>query len=155
MLTKIVRFAQEKGIKLALNPGSKEIEAHDKLKPFLPLVDVLLVNREEAARLTGHKGDNLKAIYADMAKLGAKIVAITNGRKGAVVFQEGEMVKLPAKKGKTVEETGAGDAFGCGLVAGLIKGFSLKKSLSMGVANGASVVKYFGPKKGLLFATEV
>ncbi|MBU1085522.1 MAG: carbohydrate kinase family protein [Candidatus Beckwithbacteria bacterium] len=155
MLTKIIRTAQDKGIKVALNPGSKEIEADDKLRSFLPFVDVLLVNKEEAAKLTKHEVSNLDEIYKDISKLGAKVVAITNGRRGAVAFQAGEMVKLPAVKSKVVEETGAGDAFGCGLVAGLIKGLDLKEALKMGLLNGSSVVKHFGPKKGLLFETEI
>ncbi|MEA3355087.1 MAG: carbohydrate kinase family protein [Patescibacteria group bacterium] len=155
MLTKIIRVAQDRKIKVALNPGSKEIEAYDKLIQFLPHVDVLLVNREEAAKLTKHKVGNLDAIYKDISKFGAKVIAITNGRRGAVVFQEGEMVKMPAEKSKAVEETGAGDAFGCGLVAGLVKGFELKKALKMGLKNGAAVVEHFGPKKGLLFETEM
>lgn len=155
MLTKIIRVAQDKGIKVALNPGSKEIEAGEKLKSFLPHVDVLLVNREEAAKLCKHETSNLKAIYRDISKFGAKVVTITDGRKGAVVFQDGELVKLPAKKNKTVEETGAGDAFGCGLVAGLIRELSLKEALKMGVLNGAAVTRYFGPKKGLLFKPEM
>lgn len=155
MLTKIIRVAQNKKIKVALNPGSKEIEAREKLKVFLPQVDVLMVNIQEAAKLTGHEVLNKEEIYKDISRLGVKVVAITDGRRGAIAFQAGEMVKLPAKKLKAVEETGAGDAFGCGLVAGLIGGLSLKQSLSMGVANGAAVTLYFGPKQGLLFKPEM
>jgi len=155
MLTKIIRVAQEKKIKVAINPGSKEIEAGAKLKSFLTHVDVLLLNREEAAKLTGHESDNLKDIYKDAGKLGAKVVTVTDGRKGAVVFQEGELVKLPAEKTKTIEETGAGDAFGCALVAGLVKKYPLKDALKMGVHNGASVASHFGPKQGLLFKPEM
>ena len=155
MLTKIVRVAQTKGIKIAMNPGSKEIQAEEKLKAFLPSLEVLLVNRQEAARLTRHEFSNMKAIVADVAKLGVKVVAITEGGKGATVVQGGKAIKLPAYKTKVREETGAGDAFGCGLVAGLVKGYSVDKALKLGLANGASVVEHFGPKKGLLFEPEV
>jgi sugar/nucleoside kinase (ribokinase family) len=151
MMTKIVREAQAKKIKIALNPGSKEIQAEDKLRVFLPHVEVLLLNRQEAARLTKHEFKNMEAIVKDASKLGAKIVAITEGGRGAKVIQGGRVISLKASKSKMVEETGAGDAFGCGLVAGLIKGYSLEKSLTMGLKNGASVVEHFGPKEGLLF----
>jgi len=154
LLTKIVRESQAKGIKVALNPGSKEIQAGDKLKKFLPSLEVLLLNRQEAARLTKHEFGNIEAIVRDVMKMGVKVVAITEGRKGATVVKEGRVVKLPSFKTKNVEETGAGDAFGTGLVAGLIKGYSLDKALKLGLSNGASVVSEFGPKKGLLFATD-
>jgi len=155
LLTKIIRVAQEKGIKVALNPGSKEIQAGDKLKAFLPYVEVLLVNRQEAARLTKHEFKNKEEILEDAGKLGAKIVAITEGRKGATLISDKEKIYLPAKKVKTLEETGAGDAFGCGLVGGLIQGMSLKKALELGIVNGAAVATEFGPKKGLLFKPEI
>jgi sugar/nucleoside kinase (ribokinase family) len=154
MMTKIIREAQTKQIKVALNPGSKEIQAEDKLKAFLPQVEVLLLNRQEAARLTKHEFKNMEAIVRDASKLGAKIVAITEGRKGAKVISGGKVISLKARKSKVVEETGAGDAFGCALVAGLIKGYSLERALTMGLKNGASVVEHFGPKKGLLFEPE-
>ncbi len=155
LLTKIIREAQAKGIKVALNPGSKEIQAVDKLKKFLPSVDVLLLNRQEAARLTKHEFKNKEAVIGDAMKLKVGVVAITEGRKGATVIKGGKVIKLPAFKTKIVEETGAGDAFGAGLVAGLIKGYALDKALKLGLANGASVVTEFGPKKGLLFETDV
>jgi len=155
MLSKIVRVAQKKGIKVALNPGSKEIAAEKKLRAFLPLVEVLLVNRQEAAKLTGHLFKNKEEIVADVGRLGAGMVVITEGRKGATLVKEKKIIKLPAFKIKTVEETGAGDAFGCGLVAGLIKGMKPEEALRLGLANGAAVVEEIGPKEGLLFIPEV
>ena len=154
LLSKIVREAQKKGIRVALNPGSKEIQAEDKLRAYLPQVEALLLNRQEAGRLTRHEFKNKEAIVLDLKKLGVKTVAMTEGRKGATVIKDNKVVELPGMKVKTVEETGAGDAFGCGLVAGLIKGYSIDKAFKLGMVNGASVVKHFGPKKGLLFEPE-
>lgn len=145
LLSKIVRTAQDKKIKIALNPGSGELAAPQKLKAFLPHVDLLLLNREEAAKLPG----------VDKGKLGNKMTAITNGVRGATLLKGKEKITLKAFKVKMVEQTGAGDAFGAGLVAGLIKGMGLKESLRLGMANGASVTTQFGPKAGLLFAPEV
>jgi len=113
------------------------------------------VNRQEAARLTEHMFDNKEKILEDAGKLGVKIVVVTEGRKGATLISGKEKIYLAAKKVKTVEETGAGDGFGCGLVAGLIKGMSLREALKLGIANGASVATKFGPKEGLLFEPDV
>ena len=155
LLTKIIRTASEKKIKIAFNPGSSEISAEEKLKAFLPQIELLIVNRQEAARLTKHEFSNKEEILRDLRKLGPRMVAMTEGRKGAILMEGRKIISLPAIKTETVEETGAGDAFGCGLVVGLMRYSSLEKALKLGLANGASVVKHFGPKQGLLFSPEV
>lgn len=154
LLAKIVRAAQAKKIKVAINPGASELEAGETLKQFLPHIEVLILNLEEAAKLTRHEIKNKEEILKDAAKLGPKLVAVTEGRKGAVLWQGKKKIFLPAITSKVVEETGAGDAFASGLIAGLIKFNDLKKALKLGLANGASVVEHFGPKKGLLFEPE-
>jgi len=116
---------------------------------------VLIVNRQEAAKLTGHLFSKKEEVIKDLGKLGVKKVVMTEGRKGAVLIENKKKLSLKAFKVKTVEETGAGDGFGCGVVGGLIKGMDTKKALKTGLANGASVVKHFGPKKGLLFEPEL
>jgi len=155
MLTKIVRIAGEKGIKIALNPGSKEIKAERRLRAFLSKIELLLLNRQEAAKLTGHKFENKEEILRDLRNLGSNMVVMTEGRKGVTIVKDKKIIHAAAKKVKTVEETGAGDGFGCGITAGLIKGLSVEECLKWGVVNGASVVKHFGPKQGLLFTPEI
>jgi fructokinase len=155
LLTKIIRTAQSKKIKVAFNPGSQEIKAGDKLRAFLKEVDLLILNRQEAAELTKHEYKNKQAILKSASKLGVKLVAITEGRQGAILIRGKETISVEAFKVKSIEDTGAGDAFGCGLIAGLIKGFSQEDSLRLGVANGASATTQFGPKAGLLFSTDI
>ena len=91
----------------------------------------------------------------NLAKLGPKTVAVTAGREGVTVWSGKKKLEVKAMPAKTIEETGSGDAFGCGLVGGLVKGWDLSKSIKLGLANGASVTEYFGPKQGLLFEPEV
>jgi len=155
MLTKIIRIAGEKGIKVALNPGSKEIKAGKRLRAFLGKIELLLLNRQEAAKLTEHEFKNKEEILRDLRNLGPSMVVMTEGRKGATVVKDKKIIYLAARKAKAIEETGAGDGFGCGITAGLIKGLPVEKALTWGLANGASVVKHFGPKQGLLFEPEM
>lgn len=141
LLARIIRASQKKKIRVALNPGSQEIRAREKLKQFLPHVEVLLVNRTEAAAL---------------GKIaGPKVIAVTAGREGASVRVGKKEFKAPAIKVETIEETGAGDAFGSGFVAGIISGLKPQEALKMGLVNGAAVTREFGPKAGLLFAPEI
>jgi ribokinase len=155
LLTKIVRTAQEKKIRIAINPGSQEISKLNKLKPFLKYVEVLIVNIQEAAKLTEHLPKNAKEIFADLIKWKIPVVAVTEGRKGANLIAGKKVLTLPAIKVKTVEETGAGDGFSSGFMAGIIQGSKLNEALKMGLVSGASVATQFGPKAGLLFAPEM
>ncbi|OGD58148.1 hypothetical protein A3I57_02035 [Candidatus Beckwithbacteria bacterium RIFCSPLOWO2_02_FULL_47_23] len=141
LLSMIIRQAQKQKIKVALNPGSQEIRAREKLRQFLPHVEILLLNRQEAEALGKISGP--------------KIIAVTEGRKGASLTAGKKTIKAAAVKVKTVEETGAGDAFGSAFVAGIINGLKPETALKMGLLNGAAVTTQFGPKAGLLFATEM
>ena len=51
---------------------------------------------------------------------------------------------------KTVDATGAGDAFASGFLGLYLKGASIEKSLKMGIRNSANVVRFVGTTKGLL-----
>ena len=138
LLAEIIGFAQKNHIKVALNPGKREIKEKESLKKLLN-VDVLLLNQEEAKLL------------GDLSFLKKTIIALTEGEKGIKFFdpQKG-WGEMEAFKVKMVDQTGAGDGFGCGFVSGLFKGFDLGKALRLGVANGASVVGKIGAKEGLL-----
>ncbi len=49
-----------------------------------------------------------------------------------------------------MEQTGAGDAFGTGVVTALLLNKSMDEAIKWGNKQAASVVSYMGPKKGLL-----
>lgn len=155
LLTKIVRTAQDKKIKIALNPGSKEIRAQDKLIPFLSKVEVLILNAHEASELTGKKSTQLAKMTKQLSRMGPRIVAVTQGDKGARVRVGRKVFRCQSFKVNCQEQTGAGDAFGSGLVAGLILGFKPKKAIKLALANSASVVTKMGSKAGLIWKDEV
>ena len=54
-----------------------------------------------------------------------------------------------------VERTGAGDAFGSGVLAALIHGKTLEEALLWGTSNSSSVIGYTGSQKGLLKLEEM
>lgn len=154
LLSKIVRWSQDKNVKLAVNPGSGELKSA-KLKDYLKYFEVLILNREELELLLNKK---IKAQLPekDVLSLESKITIITDGKNGAWLFEKGKPpLHQPAKKVKAIEETGAGDAFGSGFVAGQMLGYSLQKSLLLAAHNSSSVVQKIGAKAGLLFLPEV
>lgn len=145
LLIKVVDKAREKGISIALNPGSRELKEKEKLKAIFPKIKTLILNKEEA--------DSFGLFRRP--KDGPEIVVITNGRAGAKLFFSGENLFAEAFQGPVIDETGAGDAFSSGFVSGLVKGFPLEKSLKLGMANGRSVVTKIGAKTGLLCENEI
>jgi len=148
LLTKVVEKSMEKGIKLALNPGSRELKEKDKLLSFFPKIEALIINLEEAIFFTGEQSEDLA--LKKISQIGPKIVVVTKGKNGAHLFSEGKHLFSEVFSGPIIDELGAGDGFSSGFVAGLVKGFPLEKILKMGMANGKSVVTKLGAKHGLL-----
>ena len=75
---------------MAWNPGSAQIAAgFSVLKKYLSATEVLILNKEEAALLAKSRGINTASIsklLKVMQQWGPKIIAITQGEKGAYVL---------------------------------------------------------------------
>lgn len=139
LLEKLVNFAKKNKIKVAINPGRREIEQKEELLKIVKEVDVFIINQEEETQLGGIPAD-----FKGMAVVtrGAEGVKLTDPQKGILIANGFKM--------EMVDATGAGDGFFCGLVAGLVKKWPLEKALKLGIANGASVVTEIGAKTALL-----
>jgi len=161
LLEALVNHASEHGIRVALNPGGDEIEKlgkdREQLGRILSKVEVLLINKEELEELIGHQLDSETEKHINDSELLrlVKLVVITNGKDGGWVRHESRCWKYEPMVVETVEETGAGDAFGSGLVAALMKGKSVEEVVEWGKKQAASVVQYMGPKKGLMRLEEI
>lgn len=139
LLASLVDFARENKIKVAFNPGRKEINQKDKLLTLVKNIDLLVINQEEADRIGGKSEEYCK-----------KMTAVTHGAAGVKLFTPKGLLVADGFKMEMIDSTGAGDAFFCGLVAGLVKKWPIEKALKLGIANGASVVTEIGAKSGLL-----
>lgn len=145
-------------VKMAFNPGSRQLRAGlDVIKPVMEESHIIYVNRKEAEMLTqmketmGKEKDLLKALSA----LGPKISIITDGGGGAYVYDGTDFYKSGIMPVDAYERTGAGDSFGAGCVAALIKGKSFEEALLWGTVNSASVIGYVGSQRGLLKEEEL
>lgn len=158
LLEDILAFAQAEGVKVAFNPGKAELNERERLIKLLPRISVLLVNRMELAVLVGSTFEEKKELIEKAASLVAgqeTILVMTEGKEGSMVIGKGKRVRAEAFKVKSVDDTGAGDAFGSGFVYGMIKGFELGECLKAGAANGAAEVTRVGVKEGLLTEKEL
>ena len=145
--------------KLAFNPGSYQLKAGtDVMKPVLARSYVVFVNKEEASKITGIEdtgGDKIKELLKALSAHGPKISVITDGGNGSFIYDGDRFVHAGVLPVDAYERTGAGDAFGSGCLAALIKGKSLEEALLLGTLNSASVIGYTGSQKGLLKENEM
>lgn len=157
----VFNWKNKLGCKIAWNPGANQLKQGFKfLKPFLMSTDALIVNYQEALKLTGEskakKPDNTKDLLYHLVMLGPKIVAITCGKDGAWVKEGNKIYFEPALKVKVLNTTGAGDAFGSSLIGGLILYQNdITASLKLALIRSSRVVAKIGAQQGLLSIKEV
>lgn len=154
LLEQLIGYAIEHQIRVALNPGNRELLHSRQLIPLLNHLDVLLLNGAESELLTGLKVDS-PHYWETLKNYGPKVVAITNGREGAYLLSPTNKLFSPIINTRPVDETGAGDSFGSALVAALDYQLDLSESLFWAIKNSASVVSHLGAKPGLLTYNQI
>ncbi|OGY37924.1 MAG: hypothetical protein A3E36_02560 [Candidatus Andersenbacteria bacterium RIFCSPHIGHO2_12_FULL_45_11b] len=137
--------------KLAFNPGTHQIHlGKEELLPVLTKTNLLFVNREEAAQVLEIETRDIKTLASGFHQLGIATVIITDGPDGAYASDGRNIYFLAIYPEPVVERTGAGDAFGSGVLGALIHGKSIVDAMQWGNANSTSVVQYIGAREGLL-----
>ena len=152
LLEAIVRHAADNNMKIATNPGGKEI-AHglEKMKPILVHMDIYLTNKEEGEQLLGLSDKSSEEVATELKKYVKGIVSVSDGHNGVFVIDtEGNKYSAGVPDSPVVERTGAGDAFGSGFTAEYIRSENIEKSIQFGTANASSVVTQHGAKAGIL-----
>ncbi len=144
---RLVYLLKKRGVKIAFNPSSYLIKK-ENLQRILKLTDILILNKEEAKMLTKKRENLLENLYELIAEEGIGI--ITDKNRKIEAYDGKKKYSLKPNKIKVVERTGAGDAFAAGFVAGQIVGKSIEESLSLGLRESESVIRYFGAKNNLL-----
>ncbi len=156
-MNNLFTFCSQKSIDLAWNPGSNQLKLGLKvLAKYMKKTSVFIVNRDEALELLvsvegrGIK-NNIDYILKYLHGYGQKITVVSDGAKGAYVYDGNKKYFQAAMKVKPVNTTGAGDSFGSAFVSGLMKyKWDLKKSLNLGILNSNSVITKIGAQEGLL-----
>ena len=154
-ITKFFEKAKKLGVKIMFNPGARELVEQKLLLQLLKYVDVLLVNKSEAAQLV--PGVLLTELLYHL-NVYAPIVIITDGAMGGIAGnrESKEIYRFGIyEDAKIKDATGAGDAFGSGFLAHLTAGHSFKDSLVFASANSTAVVGKIGANRGILTGKEM
>jgi len=147
-VTRAAELAHKHGVRVVLNPAP----AQPLDSSLLSMIDVLIPNESETELLTGMPVGNqadAEAAAGVLRELGAGIVILTLGERGALLAQAGGTELFPAFAVTPVDTTAAGDAFVGGLAVALAEGKSLAEALRWGNAAGALATTQLGAQPSL------
>ncbi len=116
--------------------------AMDDLKETLKLIDVLIINDEEARQLSGEY--SLVKASKVIREMGPKFLIIKKGEHGALLFHGDKMFFAPALPLEEVfDPTGAGDTFAGGFMGYLasVDDFSFE-SMKRAIINGSALASF-------------
>lgn len=151
VLEQSVIWAVKNNVKLATNPGGKELKhGLAKLTPLFQQFALVMMNQEEAAELTGIDYKDEQAIFKKMDEIVSGIFVMTKGPDGVVVSDGTTIYRAATPDSPVVERTGAGDAFNSGFVAEYMRSGDIAGAIQFGTANASSVVTQYGAKPGIL-----
>lgn len=125
--------------------------ALEPLKETLALVDVLIINDEEARQLSGEY--SLVKAAKTIREMGPKYLIIKKGEHGALLFHENKMFYAPALPLEEVfDPTGAGDTFAGGFMGYIAStddtSFdNMKRAIINGSALASFCVEEFGTER--------
>lgn len=146
-----VTIAQKAGVSVALDfdvpPRDAVPGLGDESQLYALLRSAALVKPSKAAarELAPEAGDDaLKLARALRQRFGPGIVVVTDGEAGCAIASDGYEGWVAARRVKTVDTTGAGDAFLGGLLAGLRYGLPLAHAGRLANACGAACVTKLG-----------
>jgi sulfofructose kinase len=123
---------------------------YDGLPELLPLIDILIVSKEFPHRMTGISDEHASLIELK-ARCGCALVGMTLGKRGAIIYCEGQFIESPAFEvpGGCRDTTGAGDAFRGGFLYGLLRGEDIETSLKLANAVAALKCRDLGARTAL------
>ena len=119
---------------------NNEAEAHREISAALKYASVVIGNRKECAVATGlPTSSNLQEFADSLLASGARLAIIKDGANGVLVADKNESSVVQGLKIKVRCGLGAGDAFGAGVVHGLLNGWTPAETVKFANAAGAHV----------------
>jgi len=110
--------------------------------------DIVKLNDEELGVFgqwyNKHKHDEKSLVRWFAEEYNSKMVIVTKGDKGALLYSDGEFFDHSGFKVDAVDTVGAGDAFLAGFIAALLEGKTNNKALEFACAAGAFVASKAG-----------
>lgn len=158
-LEKILSYCEKSGAKLILNPGQRNMRDDcSKVVETAKKSEILILNKDEAIEIIICQNKNLKKenldseefLIKELKNLGPKIIALTDGERGAWVYDGNDFIFANTVGKNPIETTGAGDAFTSGFLSAYLMGKNIEKCLGWGISNSGNSLNFYGATDGLL-----
>lgn len=116
------KIAKESGTLVLYDCGG----LYKGVENLLALTDIMIPSEEFSLGHTGCKTaeEAAKKLYETYKP---KVVVITQGKKGGLLFQGKDIINYPIYPAKVVDSNGSGDVFHGAFAAGIVKGFDFIK----------------------------
>ena len=139
---KVLLNRLDSSVKVSMDPG--EVYAKKGLNEIRPLIkrcDILFLTEREVGLLT-HQ--DLHAGVKSLMKAGPSILVCKRGSQGSHIFTKQGDFEVPTIQVEVVDNTGAGDVYNAGFLAGLFLGRSLEESALFATVVAAGSVMGYG-----------
>ena len=120
----------------------------DRLLATMKRADMLKLNDDELYELSAAYGSPYHSIEQNITYLtrltGAKIICVTLGGHGAVLYKDGELYRHCGFRIKVADTVGSGDSFLAGLTYKLLNNADPQEAITFACALGALVASRHG-----------
>ncbi|MCO4053695.1 MAG: carbohydrate kinase [Bosea sp.] len=137
-LAELIAHARRTGLALAIDVISTPKAR--RLPQDLRGLGCLFLNRDEASAILGLEDGEPESMAGALGRRGAARIVLTMGAEGALAWQGGSGVRIPAEAAGVVDVTGAGDAMIAGTLRGLCAGLDLPGAARLGAHVAARTV---------------
>jgi fructokinase len=147
-IEKIIEEAKNNDVLLCFDPNFHELiwqkgeDGREYVKQIISKIDIVKPSEDDAERIFGK--DTAENQIDKFINLGAKLVMMTLGKDGALISNGVEKIKFNTLATEIVDTTGAGDSFWSGFYAGIVKGYTIKEAVELGLSVSAYKLKYTG-----------
>jgi fructokinase len=139
----IMQLLENDAVKLIDVNFRKPYDTKEVVEALLKKTDIVKLNDDElvvfAQWYNKHKHDEKSLVKWLAVQYDVKMVCVTKGDKGALLYWNGDFYEHPGFRVNAVDTVGAGDAFLAGLVSSLIENHPPQDALAFACATGAFV----------------
>jgi sulfofructose kinase len=135
------RFARERGVVTVLDGGSWR----EGTAELLPYIDHLVVSEKFARHISHEPPQALESLL----RFGGRAATVTMGEKGSFTLSAGGEFFQGAFPITAVDTTGCGDVFHGGYIFGLLRGWSLQRTVAFAAACAALKTRSVGGRTAI------
>jgi fructokinase len=144
----ILNLLENDAVKLIDINLRKPYDTREIVEMLIRKSDIVKLNDEELGVFgqwyNKHKHDEKSLVKWFAEEFNSKLVCVTKGDKGAILYSDGEFFEHPGFKVDAVDTVGAGDAFLAGFISAIFELKSYADALVFACATGAFVASEAG-----------